>query len=299
MSTVEIASKCGQALSLGEIARMLSTEQEPEDIQEIIDTDPYFSGFLRREKELVVIQGYENLFSERAFRQKTSQTYLRRATAFADHLVRGSSNVELMAVSGSVAYGSALATDDIDIFLITKSNRTWLCFLEALLLARVFNIKAQIYGDKTNYCLSYVQDAKEFEQVLKQQRTPLFAREFLSMHVLTGIDCYARLLDRNPWMGQMFPRLRVSKVVEKSHIKASTIGNSHMSEVKDALNVFVFAVLQVFLSFKAFVRNLQYRKQQKTNDIFEAKMTKGSCVYTSNKYRKLEKIYASMYEQEA
>lgn len=292
--TVEIASKCGQALSVSEIIRLLSVEQEPGEIQEIIDTDPYFSGFLRRERELVAIKGYENLFSERTFRQTVSKRYLRRAGAFADNLVRRSSNVELMAVSGSVAYGSALASDDIDIFLITKSNRTWLCFLKALLLARVFNIKAHINGEKTNYCLSYVQDAQEFEQTLKQQRTPLFAREFLSMQVLAGINYYAKLLDWNSWMGQIFPKLAALKVAERGVEKTATIENPLISETKAALNLFVFAMLHKFLSFKAFVRNQQYRRQQKTKDVFEAKMTKGSCVYTSNKYHELEGMYASM-----
>jgi hypothetical protein len=297
LSTVEIASKCGQAVSISEISRILSIEQEPEIIQEIIDTDPYFAGFLRREKELVVIKGCEKLFSERTSREIISKRYLKRAAAFAEDLGRRSSNVELMAVSGSVAYGSALANDDIDIFLIAKSNRTWLCFLKALLLARVYSIRANVSGEKTNYCLSYVQDAKEFEQVLKQQRTPLFAREFLSMHVLVGGNYYAQLLHRNAWMGQIFPGLRASKIIEISRIKPVAIENSIVSEAKDALNIFVFAFLKVFLSFKAFVRNLQYRKQQKTVDLFEARITKDSCVYTSNKYHQLETMYASIFDQ--
>ncbi len=295
---VEIASKCGQAISLGEISEMLSTKQEPEAIQEVIDTDPFLDGIFSRKKELVVIKGYENLFSERTTRQITSRRYLKRAATFAKNIGKRRSNVQLMAVSGSVAYGSASAADDIDIFLITKSNRTWLCFFKALLLARVYSIKARINGEKTNYCLSYVQDSNGFEQILKQQRTPLFAREFLSMHVLFGINYYAKLLDQNTWMGRIFPRLRALKIVNRSRIETLIIENSFMSKVKDTLNVFVFAFLKVFLSFKAFVRNLQYRKQQKINDLFITKITKGSCVYTSNKYHMLEKMYALTFEQE-
>jgi predicted nucleotidyltransferase len=299
MCTVEIASECGQAVSITEILRMLSCKHEPEVIQEIIDADPFFAGFLRREKELVVVRGYESLFSERTLRQIISRDYLEKAIYFSDHMVRRSSGVKMMAVSGSVAYGSASASDDIDIFLVTKTNRAWICLFKALLLARALSLKAHVNGAKANYCLSYMQDMKEFEQVLKQQRSPLLAREFLSMHVLVGVDYYYQLLGRNTWIGQIFPRLGGSGIMNKDQTGSAPVENLFVSLARDFLNISFFPVLKIFLSFKAFCRNLEFRKQQKTGDLFEARITQGSCVYTSNKYRRIERMYASINEPEA
>lgn len=294
LSTIEIAFRCSQALSVNEIALMLPLDQEPSKIQEIIQNDPYISKSVSREKEFVVLRGYENLFSERTFRERISKRYLEIATVFVDQLIRRSSYVKLMAVCGSVAYGSATKSDDIDFFLITKENRMWLAFLKTLLLARAFDIKASIKGQKANFCLSYVKEEKHFEEEIRHNRTPLLAREFLSIQVLTGINYYAALFDRTSWVRHMFPRLYASKLIERDKNKMSHIENGLQLKVNDALNLFIYATLKGYLLFKAFLRNLRYRKQHKIEDIFEATITKGSCVYTSERYRELEKMYDLM-----
>jgi predicted nucleotidyltransferase len=291
VSTVEIASKCGQALSVSEIALLLPYELELANIREIIQSDPQVSVSLSMENDLAVQKGYEHLFSEKTFRQGVSKKYLEVAKMFAEQLIHRSSHVKLMAVCGSVAYGSAVSSDDIDLFLITKKNRMWLPFFKALLLARVFRIKAATKGEKADYCLSYVQDEKYFEEEITRQRAPLFAREFLSMRILAGTNYYATLLNRTNWMRQMFPRLHASKVMEQSHNEISRSESQHISKVNDILNLFTYVILRGYLSFKAFLRNLKYRKQHKIRDVFEATISRVSFVFTSERYRELEKMY--------
>ena len=291
VSTVEIASKCGYAISVDEIALLLPYEPEVANIQEIIQSDPNISISLSMEKELIVQKGYEHLFSERKFREDVSKRYLEIAKTFVDQLIRRSSYVKLMAVCGSVAYGSALRSDDIDLFLVTKKNRLWLSIFKALLFARAFSTKALIRGKKAEFCLSYAQDERHFEEEIMRHKSPLLAREFLSIHVLTGINYYSTLLARTNWIRNMFPRLRASKLIEQSKDEVSRTENEPQFKVNDVLNLFIYAVLRNYLSFKAFLRNMRYRKQHKMRDLFEAIITKGSCVYTSERYLELEKMY--------
>ena len=172
LSSVEVASKCGKAISIKEIDLLLPTAQKHSNLRQIIQSDPYVSKSVSIENEFVVLKGYEHLFTKSNFREEVARKYFRIAKTFVDQLNHRCSHGKLIAVCGSVAYGSAAASDDIDLFIITKENRMWLFFLKALLLARVYNIKASITGEKANFCFSYVQDEKYFEDEIKHHRTP-------------------------------------------------------------------------------------------------------------------------------
>jgi predicted nucleotidyltransferase len=207
MLAIEIASSCGQAISMNEIALMLPLKGEPKIVQATIQTNPYFSKLVTIKDDLAVLKGQEHLFSERVLRKKVSEKYHRMARTFAGELIRRSRNVELIAVCGSAAYESATDSDDIDIFIIAKENRMWLTFFKALLLARVFRIKASINNEKADFCLSYMQDKKHFEKEIVRHKTALFAREFLSLYVIKGEDYYKTLLRRARWIHDVFPNL--------------------------------------------------------------------------------------------
>jgi hypothetical protein len=291
LSSVEVASRCGKAISINEIDLLLPIAQKPSSLRQIIQSDPYVSKSVSIENDFVVLKGYEHLFSNRALREEVAKKYLEIAKTFVGQLIRRCSHGKLIAVCGSVAYGSAVASDDIDLFIITRENRMWLFFLKALLLARACNIKASITGEKANFCLSYVQDEKYFEEEIKHHITPLIAREFLSIRVLTGINYYITLLDRSKWICEMFPKLYASKLDGRNEDKTKQIENRLQFAVNDISNLFIYEVLKVFLSFKALLRNLRYRKEGKMRDIFEAMITKGACAYTSVRYRQLEKTY--------
>jgi len=291
MLAVEIATSCNQAISMNEIALMLPSKQEPQDVQAIIQTDLHLSKFVSVENNLAVLRGQEHLFSERVRRTEVSREFQKIARSFASALRSQSTDVELVAVCGSAAYESAADSDDIDLFIVSKPNRMWLTFLRALLLARVFKFKSSISGEKVDFCLSYVQDRIHFEREIEMHRTPLFAREFLSLHVMTGNDLYAMLLNKAKWMKDVFPNLYARRLEGKHSTKSSD--DASKSAIYDAANMVVYAFLKSYLSFKAFLRNSELRKKRRNNDLFEAIMTKGSSVYNSERYREIENKYCS------
>jgi predicted nucleotidyltransferase len=291
LSIVNIATQCNQAISLKEIILMLPREFNEKEVLTIIQTNSNYKQTLTIENGFVVKKGYERLFSERAIREKNSRDSVKIAHLFFNKLGKQNSNVKLTAVCGSVAYGSASASDDIDLFIIARRNRLWLVFFKALLLARVFNIKAAINSEKTHFCLSYMQDENEFEKEL-QRKTPLMARELLSSIILSGIEVYEELLMKNMWIEDFFPRLAAHKLNSKEMNAAEVpVQDKSQSHVYDILNVVFFVGIGRFLLFKAFLRNLNYKKCLKRKDVFEAKITLSSVVYTSMRYRELEKMY--------
>jgi len=294
LSAVEIASRCGQAISVDELALMLPFDGQSTSLQVIIQKDPGLSKSLVTEKNLIVQRGFEHLFSERAIRENVSRRYSEIAKTFVSQLKCRSSNVKLMGICGSVAYGSALESDDIDLFLVTEKNRLWLFLLKGLILARALNLKATIGGKKTNFCLSYVADEEHFEDVIKHNRSALFARELLSTRVLIGKNYYNTLLERANWISQLFPKLYSSKLATQQNETAAKSDGRFQTIIKDILDLLVYAAVGNYLSLTALLRNLTYRKQGKMRDLFKAKISKGSCVYTSERYRELEKMYNYM-----
>lgn len=292
VSFIEIASQCGCAMSFDEVALLLPHELELKDVREIVRSSPLISVSSGAEGGLVVLKGYEHLFSERPYRNDVSRRYLETAKMFIDELARRSPQVKLIAVCGSVAYGSATASDDVDIFFVTKKHRLWPSFTKALLLARVFSIKTLIRGGKADFCFSYVQDEEHLEEEIKHRQTPLFAREFLSIRVRTGIDYYTALLNGAKWMCKMFPRLCNAKLTEGVGRKmAQPKYESRQVGILNAVNLFMYVVVRNYLMLKALSLNLKYRKQRRVEDTFEVIITKGSCVYNSSRYRELEKMY--------
>ncbi len=271
-----------------------SKSKQVKSIEEFIQHDSFISKSISFENKFVVLKGYENLFSERQLREIVSKSYLEIARTFANQLIKQSSNWKLIAVCGSVAYKSANTSDDIDLFLITKKDRMWLCFIKALILARIFNIKASLNRKKINFCLSYVQDEECFMKEILNHRTYLLARELLSIRVLSGIKYYRFILNKTSWIGDLFPKLYSSRPFKKSNYEKKQFKNESPSLTSHILDLLVFSFLKRYLSLKAFLRNLAYRKQSKIKDVFRARISKCSCVYTSKKYRELEKMYESM-----
>lgn len=294
LSAIKIASRCGQAISIHEIDLMLQNPKQVKSIEDFIQNDSLISKSVSFENKFVVLKGYENLFSERQPREIISKRYLEIARTFVNQLIKQSSRWKLIAVCGSVAYNSANASDDIDIFLITKKDRMWLCFIKALILARIFNIKASLNNKKINFCLSYVQDEECFMKEILNHRTYLLARELLSIRVLAGIKYYRFILSETSWIGDLFPKLYSSRHFKKSNYEKKQFNHKSPSLTSHMLDLLVFSILRRYLSLKAFLRNLAYKKQNRRKDVFESRISKCSCVYTSRKYRELEKMYELM-----
>ena len=289
-SIVSIASKCGQSISLKEICLMLAQELSEEDVSSIIQNSPDYAIHFSFDKGFVVQKGYEYLFSERKLRAKISKEYTQVAELFVRNLVRNNSNVRLVAVCGSVAYGSAKASDDIDLFIMARKNRLWIVFFKALLLARVYRLKASLVGQNTNFCLSYMQDESEFEKE-SQRKTALFARELLSIIVFCGKEFYRTLLVKTKWIEGFFPRLTALRLEQKEQNDVCFSRQESLPLLYDVVNLLIYVILGKYLQLKAFMRNLGFKKLKRNKDIFEAKITKGSCVYNSFRYKELEKMY--------
>ena len=289
---VEIASINGYAISIKEILLMLPKGQDCQGIKKIIkDNNDLFhsliinNGFLAK-------KGFEKFFDKRTISEKISLEYLIKAKNFSKIVMQYCPYVKLIGVSGSVSYHSATRSDDIDLFLITNKRRLWISMLKILLLARVFKLKAVLNGLRLDFCLSYAKDVKVFGNDLLSNKTPLFAREFLSVHILKGLIYYKKMLKQWKWIQKIFPEFYNYKLEKLAQNKDESPSiTKEKKNVNNVLDLLAYTILKVYLSFKSFQLNLRYRKNGRIKDLFKANISYNSLIYNSEKYRKIEKMY--------
>ncbi len=234
--------------------------------------------------------------SARLEREQMSAAKLESASGFARLLERLVPFIRTVAVTGSVAYGSADRWDDIDLFIVTKQNRLWLTALMTLLLARLNKMLRLRPSHLSPFCLSYVHDESGFAKESQMNRTnPLFARELLKAKPIAGADQYKKLLENNAWVRNFYSAPYAAKVQGLAQENGGEIrpegeprGLSWMLDWAEAI---VYTFLSRYLRIRAYLTNLKLKSQGQSFRVFQPKISTASCVYTSNFYEWLRTLW--------
>jgi 2-polyprenyl-3-methyl-5-hydroxy-6-metoxy-1,4-benzoquinol methylase len=130
---------------------------------------------------------------------------LRIARDYARHVTERNPYIRMLAVSGSVSRPEHGGThDDVDFFVVTDKGRVWEGFLGCLLQG--WRYCRRLGVPRTFLCFNYLVDEGHPEEI--DLSHPDYAREFLQLEVLTGMEVYAELLDYfAPLLGAAEPKL--------------------------------------------------------------------------------------------
>ena len=116
---------------------------------------------------------------ERVERERMSSAKLNSAKNFAAILSKGIPFIETIAVTGSVAYGSAEKWDDIDLFIVTKRKRLWISALMMLVYVRLTKLFRLRPAHLSQFCLSYVHDELGIAgEESRNMYSPLFGEKY-------------------------------------------------------------------------------------------------------------------------
>jgi len=229
--------------------------------------------------------------SIRVVREGISLQKLTSAGKFASALVRLIPWVLTIAVTGSVAYGSAGKRDDIDLFIITKRNRLWLSIFYALILVRVFQALRLEPRHLLPFCMSYVHDEDGFRNETQKSVNPLFARELLKAVPLAGKSHYRRVLEENGWVRSMHAASYHAKLGSLPRSDRETNRKREIPIVVDWADAFAFFLISRYLRLRAYLTNLKLKSHGQQMRLFEPIISRNSCVYTSNFYRWLRELW--------
>ena len=223
-------------------------------------------------------------------RRLRAQRHVREASDFAHFAKLGAALA--VGVTGSTAYMSAGECDDIDLFCVTKRDNLWVFLTKTLLLARVFRLLRKRHP---KICLSYVADQSYAERQFSAVKDGLFARDALNTLVIRGSGYYRNLLISAVWMSSYFPKLFRSKV---EVLRQSEVAIEERKETWRVANLFIFAVVGTYLRMKSFAFNTRLARQGKTRAVFTADLSGDHCVFESNRYAELRRIYEQIERSE-
>lgn len=232
-------------------------------------------------------------------REQVSAAKLESAASFAKLLTRLVPFIRTIAVTGSVAYGSADKWDDVDLFVITERNRLWLSTFLMLLQIRLYKLLELRAAHLLPFCLSYLHDEEGFSNESQRSRTnPLFARELLKAKPVAGTEEYRRILEENRWVADYYTTpyeetLRLLKPDIHGKTKRAPVPTGLQSFLLVWAEGMSYAILSRYLRLRAYLTNLKLRSEGKSLRAFEPKISPASCVYTSNFYRWLSALWGS------
>ena len=261
--------------------------------QELIDL-----GFVLKDGYLLA--GCEQTIASRSERQRISAAKLASAATFASLLTKLVPFIRTVAVTGSVAYGSADKWDDIDLFIVTDRNRLWISAFLMLIQVRLHKIFALRAPHLLPFCLSYVHDAEGFSKESRRNRAnSLFARELLKAKPVAGFEEYRKILQENSWVGQYYsaPYSEKLEMLGEAFDGSSRPRPSNSSGLRgfflDWAEGIAYEFLSRYLRLRAYVTNLKFESEGRNLRTFEPMMSTVSCVYTSNFYRWLSALWGT------
>lgn len=125
--------------------------------------------------------------------------------------------IQMVALSGSIAVGSAKDTDDIDLFLVTKSGFLWTSRFLAVVLAYVMGLKRRrgVIHAPNKVCLNLLFDESDL-MVPKYKRNLYTAHEVLqAVPVVNKNNTYEQFIAKNTWVALFFPNTVLPAVKRK------------------------------------------------------------------------------------
>ena len=288
----KIAAASGALLTLKDLADLLAIDATEKELEDTISSDKYLASRVCVESGRVLLRqpGFDLEIARKATeeaerRRKRAIANVEAARTFAPLLGK---DAVFVAVAGTSSYLSASEGDDIDYYVITKTNRMWAFLLKSFILSRISSL-ARRTGPP--FCFSFVMDERQSREELSSPKGALYARDTLTAKVISGGAAYHSILENASWMRSYFP-----SVYEKRLGEGGSSGGQHPSRKNGSriLNMLLFLTLGRYVLLRAWILNRQLAEAGRSAAIFETKLGPGKLEYASRRYVELGKMYQAM-----
>lgn len=208
-------------LSLEELRKyQISSSYSVEQIGEALSRDIGLAALVNTNGAYYCLRGREALFSLREERAAASARVWRRARLYSRWLSR-LPFVQMVAVTGALAVNNLNGRDDIDLLIVSRRDRVWLCRRGLIGWVRL----GRLLGD--DLCPNYILSEESLEL---SQRDFFTAHELAQMVPVFGGKVYQQMLRANEWARVYLPALApVAEAVD--HRRGSAPGPGLLERV--------------------------------------------------------------------
>lgn len=177
--------------------------------------------------DFVCLRGQEHLLTKSRDRERTNRVSNGHAKAlaeeFARNLVRTCPFVDCVALSGSVASGGYIPTDDIDFDIFVQDGAKYLTYAVSLALGLRFSLRHA--GDdpfRKIICINVVWTRNQTSPFERKDADLAF--ELLHCRPLIGAKHFYEVIRRNTWVETYFPQLAEEQITDLPRPKTSFLG---------------------------------------------------------------------------
>ena len=204
---------------------------------------------------------------------------LEEANEFVHSMLSG--DVLFAGVSGSVSYIPE-PDDDIDIFLIVKTNRLWKELLKSFVVRRL--------SGNSDVCLCLAFDDEYALHYYRHEISGLAVKDSINVVSIFGDEYYSRILHSSPAVMAHYPPMKTSLSADLADMNES---NSWASSL---INVIFFVIGSSWLYLKQLYVNKMLDRQGRTSERFRTVAGLHRFYLETEKYRELDRKYRERSE---
>jgi len=285
-----VAKAQGSLVSVQELLELLPERASERDLVEAITSTPSLSSRFELRSGYITERSGESeadsILNNEARSRLAARTNMRFAALFVPFL--RFSRFEMVAVSGSTSYRSASRSRDLDLFCVAPSGRMWLSLTLGLIVARVFRLRRR---EAPRVCLSCVMDEDFALRLFASQQGPLFARDALETKVMMGHRTYQSLLDRAPWISDLYPS---AYAATKRPTPDSPRRSARPSAFGGVVNRFLYFTVGTYIKIKSALLNRRLTALGQTDGVFAIRSAEDHLIYESQRYANLRREYSAV-----
>lgn len=199
---------------------------------------------------------------------------LEEANEFVHSILSG--NVLFVGVSGSVSYVPE-PDDDIDIFLIVKTNRLWKELLKSFVIRRLRG-----NGD---ICLCLAFDDEYALQYYRKEIAGLAVKDSVNVVSIFGEEYYSRVLHSSPAVMAHSSPMKAILPRDLPDV------NDSSSLASSLINIIFFVIGSSWLHLKQLYANKMLERQGRTSERFRTVAGLHRFYLETEKYRELDRKY--------
>jgi hypothetical protein len=183
-------------LKTAEICRFLDQPADETALQSALN-EMVAKGFIYSFKDFYSLHNDPSLVERRKSGNEQAALMLPNAYRIAGFLYKFPF-VEGVGISGSLSKNFAGDKDDIDFFIITRSNKLWI----ARTLMHLFKKLTFIWGKQHWYCMNYYVDE---DALLIGEKNIFTATEVVTLLPVCGTSAFRAFFKTNDWTNAYFP----------------------------------------------------------------------------------------------
>lgn len=211
LTTLDIAHRFGSAFTREELHQYLRFKIDRRRFHAEVET-LIRENVIREDNGLLFVRNMQRSDEQR---RRWSQAVFRRNRKYLV-LLSKMPWVKYIGLTGANSFESCSEEDDLDLFIVTASNRLWLCYVLLVLLTKAMRKRETL-------CINYLVDEANLEIREKNHFTAIQIIQMIPVY--DPVDLQQRLVRQNEWIFNIFPNANP----ENSRKEFYWVGNGKLS----------------------------------------------------------------------